>query len=134
MHRFTTEVWDYRSSGIKFVQHEPYEILPGGAFELTCYYQNSDDSTIFGFGTQDKMCMSLLFYYPDIANPVSYCAVKSFYPGCIENYTPYDTGSTFEHAFGTPPDSCKPSSASKAFVSMLFSIGWIVTSLASAFF
>lgn len=116
------------------MEHEPYEILPGDAFELTCYYQNSDDSTIFGFGTRDEMCMSLLFFHPDIANPVSYCAVKSFDPACIENYTSYDAGNTFERAFGTPPDSCTPSSAPNALVSVLFSIGWIVASLASSFF
>jgi len=43
----------------------PFQLPPGGGFNITCDWNNTSDKTVeFGFGVDDEMCFFWAYYYP----------------------------------------------------------------------
>ena len=117
------EVWDFDQNGNAAVQQEPYEVLPGDSFRVSCYYRGTDKTT-FGLGSRDEMCIAFLYYYPRKSLQISaddgsgenvfklpwMCAygLDEFLPQCAPSYdaTPLEDASWLNREFGEP--QCKP--------------------------
>lgn len=102
----SAEVFDFRSNGLIPVQQQSFEVLPGDSFRTTCYYDVTANDTVFGIGTRQEMCQSLMYYYPVGKSTGSYCAPDFRMPACNATYTTSEPNKTFGRTFGTARDVC----------------------------
>ena len=58
------DFFDYDQTGDSIPQEEPYQLLPGDAFDASFYYNAPDPNQVFGFASQDEMAILGLKYYP----------------------------------------------------------------------
>jgi hypothetical protein len=108
------EVFDYDQNGVKLMQIEPYQLIPGrDSLLLSCYYDVEKDGVKFGQETLNEMCVELFWYYPaDAYRPndiikTNYCG-PGFYidPVCDGDYTPVMVDVNVERVFGTHKGVC----------------------------
>eukprot|EP00546_Thalassionema_frauenfeldii_P011335 CAMPEP_0178917658 /NCGR_PEP_ID=MMETSP0786-20121207/13369_1 /TAXON_ID=186022 /ORGANISM="Thalassionema frauenfeldii, Strain CCMP 1798" /LENGTH=601 /DNA_ID=CAMNT_0020591233 /DNA_START=44 /DNA_END=1849 /DNA_ORIENTATION=+ len=105
----SVEVWDYDQNGVRLVQQEPYEILPGrDSYTYACYFDTDDNTTLFGQDTTQEMCVAILWYYPATNDPFlpQYCGPNFVFPKCRTNYTPIMVDKNAERVFGTHDGIC----------------------------
>jgi Copper type II ascorbate-dependent monooxygenase, C-terminal domain len=59
------DFFEFAVSGGPAVQQNSFEIMPGDAFNVQCYYQNDDasDNRTFGLASSQGMCVAFLLYY-----------------------------------------------------------------------
>jgi Copper type II ascorbate-dependent monooxygenase, C-terminal domain len=116
----STEVWDFDQNGNVPMKQQPYEIYPGDAFRMSCYYRGNEASK-FGLGSRDEMCMAFLYYYPrkTITLPTPEgnfslpwtCgyAVDWLGPACNATYEPegiLESEEDMHRLFGKQPEGC----------------------------
>jgi len=91
IHEAKTDFWDFSQSGLKTVQQKPYTLQKGDEFRTTCFYK-ANDSDVFGYGSQEEMCMAFLLYFPRQNKFLaSTCGtneeLKYYIPQCFANHT-----------------------------------------------
>ncbi|XP_046362311.2 tyramine beta-hydroxylase-like [Haliotis rufescens] len=66
----------------------PLEVRPGDAFKTTCVYRTLSRrvTTMWGEGTNDEMCYSLLMFYPKSAVSNVYCDGWGDYNSCMVDH------------------------------------------------
>lgn len=133
VHSASVENFDFPINGLQPVQQDSYTIYPGDSFHTTCYYDNVDNSTVFGLGSQEEMCHTLIYYYPAHQQNQAYCGPGYPDPRCAADYEVLPTDDTFDRAFGVAPVSCPdkttdPSSSKPAGVT-LFAVAGTAASL-----
>jgi hypothetical protein len=116
VHRTSVENFDFESNGRMPVQQDSYTVLPGDSFHTTCYYDNVDNTTLFGFGSQEEMCQSIFFYYPRTKQlGQAFCGPGFPDPRCAAAYEVTPNDGMFDREFGvardTYPETISPSSA-----------------------
>lgn len=57
------DYWDFDQTGVAAVQRESFELKKGDVISTSCYFDTGSDD-VFGLGTPDEMCMTILLYYP----------------------------------------------------------------------
>ena len=131
VNRAAVDYFDFRQNGINPTRQQPYQVLPGDSFQTTCYYDNVDNSTTFGFGTREEMCQSLLMYYPANHQMKGYCSPDGKAGNCSATYEQFDTDDSFDRTFGVPlptcpedADSSTTSTSASHAVAMVASSGW----------
>ena len=55
------QYWDFYAQGFTAVVQPPFELQPGDSFRTVCDY-NANNSTVWGLGSQDEMCIAFLYY------------------------------------------------------------------------
>jgi Copper type II ascorbate-dependent monooxygenase, C-terminal domain len=59
------DFFEFNMNGGPAVQQDPFEIVPGDAFNVQCYYQNAASANrTFGLASSEEMCVAFLLYYP----------------------------------------------------------------------
>lgn len=106
-----TDYYDYRAAGSVPVRQPvvPYDILPGDSFRISCYYEDLDNSVIFGRSFRDEMCISFVWYYPEIQSFIGTCGANNdFDPDCDGPYSVTSLVDTNEmgRIFGSELDTC----------------------------
>jgi len=54
------------------VRHRPFCVRRGESFRTYCYFE-AGDKDVFGYGSEDEMCIVVLFYYPRQEIPFGSC-------------------------------------------------------------
>jgi hypothetical protein len=112
------DYYDYRAAGAVAVRQPvvPYDILPGDSFLITCFYESDDTSTvIFGKSFRDEMCISFIWYYPEIRSFHGTCGANNGDAACDGPFTATSLTSNEEmgRIFGSELEhSCKAKSSS----------------------
>lgn len=109
VHEAGVEVWDYDQNGVRLVQQDPYQIIPGrDRYTHSCYYTTSNNDIIFGQRSVDEMCNAFLWYYPANENEWlgNYCGADFVIPDCSADYTSAIVDESAERVFGTHDGLC----------------------------
>ncbi|GKY93756.1 hypothetical protein MPSEU_000342700 [Mayamaea pseudoterrestris] len=135
------EYYDFAQQGAQAILQEPYEVLPGDAFKVGCYYENEPGTNrTFGLGSSNEMCISFLYYYPAKATPSGlpfFCGVglTDMLPDCdipSEGISVSDDSSQellAERAFGAATEQCAADEMSGILIQTA-SLGLILSVLA----
>jgi hypothetical protein len=60
VHQATAEVWDYDQNGVKLIQQDQYQMIPGrDSLNFFCYYNSPFDDLVFGQETLQEMCIDV---------------------------------------------------------------------------
>ena len=78
------DYWDFDQNGVTPVQRESFELKKGDVISTSCYFDTGPDD-VFGLGTPDEMCMTILLYYPRQPN-LFMCGVDFDSASCSTSY------------------------------------------------
>ena len=106
VNRASVESFDFPIYGQVPIQQKSFEVLPGDTFHTTCYFETSDNTTTWGFGSQEEMCQSLLFYYPADVSTQAYCSPNFYDPQCTATYEFLGVVENADRKFGSSRDAC----------------------------
>lgn len=106
------QFYDFEQQGAYAVQGEPFQIEPGDSFRTVCQYKSND--TVFGFSSQEEMCIAFLAYYPrktfsSVGFEVPYtCGYDIFVSVCNSTweYVELQGESDLNRTFGNAADDC----------------------------
>jgi DOMON domain/Copper type II ascorbate-dependent monooxygenase, N-terminal domain/Copper type II ascorbate-dependent monooxygenase, C-terminal domain len=122
IHEGIVEYWDFQQQGNLVVQQPPFEIQPGDAFRTVCNYNTKHNET-WGLGSNNEMCLAILYYYPrrliasDYGDIPLMCGLglDEALPGCgaTHEVTPdFVDSRQLGRVFGTMSDACGSSAPS----------------------
>mmetsp|Transcript_9126 Transcript_9126/g.11244 ORF Transcript_9126/g.11244 Transcript_9126/m.11244 type:complete len:580 (+) Transcript_9126:121-1860(+) len=66
------EYYDFDQNGLFAMQQDAFNVNSGDSFKTSCYY-NGKKGEIFGYGSEDEMCITYLMYYPKTDIPLGVC-------------------------------------------------------------
>ena len=110
VHSAVIDYYDFDQNGVAHVRQQPYTIRRGDSFHTTCYFETYE-GTVYGFSSQEEMCMTFLYYFPKQQNLI-YCG-----PGgpssCDADYASetLDPASDYDRVFGGQSSSAVIQSA-----------------------
>jgi len=71
------DYFDFSYSGSHVFKQPDYEVFPGDSFQVSCYYDVAPSpNTTFGVGSENEMCVIILWYYP---------MIPKFHGSCVSN-------------------------------------------------
>jgi Copper type II ascorbate-dependent monooxygenase, C-terminal domain/Copper type II ascorbate-dependent monooxygenase, N-terminal domain len=136
VHRAVSEYFDFVQQGGIMIQQDPYPLLPGDGFRLTCSY-DADVGAQWGANSHDEMCIAYLFYYPRQTTNVGIfqvqptCAVNigGVLPGCEAEHSVTPNYNHFDRTFGiavADDASCQDFEDEKGHgIANIPSLGWL---------
>lgn len=105
------DYYDYRAAGAVPVRQPvvPYEVTPGDSFSVSCFYEDPNNTTIYGKSFRDEMCISFMWYYPEVRSFLGTCgANNNFDPSCDGHFssTSLPHKNAMGRRFGSEPSYC----------------------------
>ena len=112
VHVAQVDYFNFDQQGSFLVQQKPFRVLPGDAWRTTCTYRATND-TVFGYSSQEEMCVGFIFYYPrtTIRGKAPWICSRGLpvLKSCQASYSARALESEDEigRAFGPPADECR---------------------------
>lgn len=109
------DYYDYRAAGAVAVRQPivPYEISPGDSFDIRCFFEDPTNTIIFGKSFRDEMCISFIWYYPEIRSFLGTCGANITHdPSCDGQFssTSLPNKNALGRIFGSEAKSCSAKS------------------------
>ena len=113
MHSSSVDYYDFNQMGMFNEQLAPFQLKRGDAFRTACMY-GAKESTVFGLGSEDEMCITFFHYYPKQSTMVDCIYLGDaawglqYHPCLVGEYTKTELNGEEEvgRFFGTVPDQC----------------------------
>jgi len=105
------DYYDYRAAGAVPVRQPivPYEVVPGDSFSVSCFYEDPYNTTMYGKSFRDEMCISFLWYYPEIRTFLGTCGANNYLDlSCDGQFssTSLPNKNAMGRIFGSKPNYC----------------------------
>jgi len=104
------DFYDFQMAGGVAVRQSPFQVKSGDSFKVRCYYDSDQNkNTLFGYGSQDEMCISFLWYYPAVPQFYGLCGANIYFdPACNGTFAGQSLSGEEElgRVFGSELDSC----------------------------
>ena len=115
VHVGQVDYFDFDQQGSFLVQQKSFQVLPGDAWRTTCTYRATND-TVFGYSSQEEMCMGFFFYYPrmTIRGRAPWICSRELpvIRSCQASYSArtLESEDKLDRAFGPPAEECRDAS------------------------